>query len=223
MAALTAQSAFRSINETALLAATPGAPIAGYAGAENLFVTLETGKSVLVTNVTSITIDPPPWSLWNTNYTYAIGDVVLYTDGNLYKALQTAAGHTPDTATAYWVRQPLQYYFDGTSIYRNQTNLPFGGLSGSSSASALVGTTAVIPSPATTQDIYFPGALNGSSKDLLHGMILNDDQAGIPPHATPFIRSRVIFTRTAPGDSSAMATLWYWMDLIQGIGCSKVQ
>lgn len=224
MAALANQTAYHTTDESKKVTSTViPAPTLGTAGAENIFVNLNNGKSVMVTNVTSHVFDPPPFSLWNAAVTYALGNVVQYTDSNYYIAIQAGSNHVPTTATTFWAVLPLQYFFNGEDFYRNELNLPLGGITSSASAAILLGDELLGSGQtfASSTNVVNPGGMQGATANLQAGLILNDHQAGIPPHSLGLIRTRIVFTRTAPGDGSSMVPMWFFCDEMKGISCSS--
>lgn len=44
---------------------------------------------------------------WNSGTAYVVDDVVYYTDGNCYRAIQAGTNHTPSSSPTYWQVQPV--------------------------------------------------------------------------------------------------------------------
>lgn len=206
----------QSASELAVLAAvsTPPVvplPVTQAAGTETLFLNLKNNKSVPVLNVKSYAIDPPAFSIWNTNVTYVIGNIVQGSDGNLYTSLTNAnQGNNPTTSATNWATLPMQRFCDGT-VYRNENVGPTGqGLQIIPTGQFASGTTVVAPGGEPTTV-----GTNGF-------VMLNDEQAAIAPRPQYQIRARYIFTRQAQ-DGSAMVQHEVFCDLVQSISDGPFQ
>lgn len=203
---MASQTYNQSASEFAVLAAVSNPPVVPLpatqlAGTETLFVNLKNNKSVPILNVKSYTIDPPAFSIWNTNVTYVIGNIVQGADGNLYTSLVNAnQGNNPVSSPTDWQTLPMQRFCDGTT-YRNENIGPTG-------QTLLINTSG-------GNTIVAPG---GQSTPLGTGgfIMLNDEQAAIAPRPQFTVRARYIFTRQAQ-DGTPMVQREVWCDLVQSI------
>lgn len=199
-------------NETAVtVAAKAASPTSAPAGTETLWINYSNNKSAPIANVKSYSIDPPVFSDWNTNVTYAATNVVRATDNNLYVSLVNSnQGNSPLTSPTDWSPLPMQRYFDG-DIFRNENVAPAGQSFGIT--------------PINTAVILNPGVSDVPTTLTTPGLIiLNDEQTGTPPHPTAKIRSRYVFLRQSSDASPvAMVTREVWCDQVLGITDGPMQ